>query len=143
MDNACWHRLGAAALRQGNHQVVEMAYQHTKNFEKLSFLYLITGNTDKLRKMSKIAEHRHDVMSQCHNAMYLGDIENNVKLFASVGQTCLAYVTAATHNLDEQAAAFKSQLEAAGLPVPDLKADEEDETGVGEWDISDDEVDGE
>ena len=42
-----------------------MAYQHTKNFEKLSFLYLITGNTNKLRKMCKIAEHRQDVMSQC------------------------------------------------------------------------------
>ena len=27
-------------------QVVEMCYQRTKNFDKLSFLYLITGNTD-------------------------------------------------------------------------------------------------
>ena len=35
-------------------QVVEIAYQRTKNFEKLSFLYLITGNMDKLRKMQKI-----------------------------------------------------------------------------------------
>lgn len=33
-----------------------MAYQRTKNFEKLTFLYLITGNTDKLRKMMKIGE---------------------------------------------------------------------------------------
>ncbi len=39
-------------------QVVEMAYQRTKNFERLSFLYLITGNVDKLRKMLKIAEMR-------------------------------------------------------------------------------------
>ena len=36
------------ALRQGNHQIVEFAYQKTKNFERLSFLYLITGNTEKL-----------------------------------------------------------------------------------------------
>jgi hypothetical protein len=35
-------------------QVVEMAYQRTKNFERLSFLYLLTGNTDKLRKMLKV-----------------------------------------------------------------------------------------
>jgi len=123
MDTECWHRLGAASLRQGNHQVVEMAYQNTKNFEGLSFLYLITGNTAKLRKMSKIAEHRQDVMSMCHNAMYLGDIESNVNLFSSVGQTCLAYVTAATHKLDDQAAVFKEQLIAAGLPVPSLRAD--------------------
>ena len=35
-------------------QVVEMAYQRTKNFDKLSFLYLITGNLEKLGKMTKI-----------------------------------------------------------------------------------------
>jgi hypothetical protein len=31
-----------------------MAYQRTKNFDKLAFLYLITGNLEKLRKMMKI-----------------------------------------------------------------------------------------
>ena len=33
-----------------------MAYQRTKNFERLSFLYLVTGNMEKLRKMTKIGE---------------------------------------------------------------------------------------
>jgi len=33
-----------------------MAYQRTKNFDKLTFLYLITGNLEKLRKMMKIGE---------------------------------------------------------------------------------------
>ena len=45
----------------GNHEVVEMSYQKTKEFERLSFLYLITGNTEKLRKMLKIAEMRFDI----------------------------------------------------------------------------------
>lgn len=35
---------------------MEMCYQRTKNFDKLSFLYLITGNLEKLRKMMKIGE---------------------------------------------------------------------------------------
>ena len=55
-DPVCWERLGEAALLQGNHQIVEMAYQKTKNFDKLSFLYLITGNLEKLKKMMKIGE---------------------------------------------------------------------------------------
>ena len=38
-------------------QVVEMAYQRTKNFDRLSFLYLITGNMEKLKKMTKIGAH--------------------------------------------------------------------------------------
>ena len=53
-DAACWEKQVEAALLQGNHQIVEMAYQKTKNFDKLSFLYLITGNLEKLRKMMKI-----------------------------------------------------------------------------------------
>lgn len=39
-----WYQLGVEALRQGNHQIVEFSYQKTKNFERLSFLYLITGS---------------------------------------------------------------------------------------------------
>ena len=40
---ACWEKLGMAALQQGKHEVVELSYQRAKNFERLSFLYLITG----------------------------------------------------------------------------------------------------
>ncbi|MGH0180841.1 UNVERIFIED_CONTAM: hypothetical protein FKN15_012720 [Acipenser sinensis] len=53
-DKCCWEKLGSVALLQGHHQIVEMCYQRTKNFDKLSFLYLLTGNLDKLRKMMKI-----------------------------------------------------------------------------------------
>ena len=53
-DKECWEKLSDMALAQGNHQVVEMAYQRTKNFSRLSFLYLITGNTERLKKMVKI-----------------------------------------------------------------------------------------
>ena len=89
-------------------QIVEMAYQRTKNFERLSFLYLITGNMDKLKKMTKIgktsqlaaivhvhsttggvvcvAEIRKDVSSQYHNALYTGDVAERVKLLRTVGQ---------------------------------------------------------
>lgn len=60
-------------------QVVEMAYQRTKNFERLSFLYLLTGNTEKLRKMLKIAEMRGDPQSRFHNALFLGDAADRVR----------------------------------------------------------------
>lgn len=66
-----------------------MAYQRTKNFERLSFLYLLTGNTDKLRKMLKIAERRGDVMSRFHNALFLGDAAERVAVLESTGQVRL------------------------------------------------------
>jgi coatomer protein complex subunit alpha (xenin) len=71
----CWENLAQAALLQGNHQVVEMCYQRTKNFEKLAFLYLITGNLEKLKKMTKIAEIRKDLSGQYQGSLLLGDFE--------------------------------------------------------------------
>lgn len=80
-----------------------MAYQRTKDFDRLSFLYLITGNLDKLRKMTKIAEIRKDVSSQFLGALYLGDVEERIKLLKSCDQMLLAYLTAATHGIKEEA----------------------------------------
>ena len=102
-DKFCWEKLAEAALMQGNHQIVEMCYQRTKNFDKLSFLYLITGNLDKLRKMMKIAEVRKDVNGQFQTALFLGDVAERVKILEHCGQKSLAYLTAKTHNLDEEA----------------------------------------
>lgn len=81
-----WVRLGDEALNQGNHQVLEMTYQRVKNFDRLSFLYLSTGSTEKLKKMMKIAEIRGDGMSRFHNSLYLGDVEEQIKLLKEVGQ---------------------------------------------------------
>jgi len=36
------------------------------------------GQLDRLRKMLKIAEMRGDVMGRFHNAMYLGDVHEQV-----------------------------------------------------------------
>lgn len=115
-----WKQLAVEALRQGNHEVVEMAYQKTKEFEKLSFLYLITGNVDKLKKMMKISDMRGDVMSRFHNSLYLGDVEERVKVFEACGQLSLAYLAAATHGLTETAERLLSLLHAQGAPIPAL-----------------------
>lgn len=66
-----------------------MAFQRTKNFEKLSFLYLITGNIDKLKKMLKISEMRNDINSRFHNSLYLGDIGERIKILEQVGQSII------------------------------------------------------
>ncbi|KAJ3697227.1 hypothetical protein LUZ61_000932 [Rhynchospora tenuis] len=112
-----WYRLGIEALRQGNTNIVEYAYQRTKNFERLSFLYLVTGNMEKLSKMLKIAEIKKDVMGQFHNAMYLGDVKERVRILESTGHLPLAYVTAATHGLTEDAERLAAELGEGNVPV--------------------------
>lgn len=97
-----WAKLAQQALKQGNHkvsimnhtestilsscmQVVETAYQRTKNFERLSFLYLATGSSEKLAKMQLIAEKRGDQMSKFHNALYAGDVKARIAVLKDVG----------------------------------------------------------
>ncbi|KAI5683116.1 hypothetical protein M9H77_04344 [Catharanthus roseus] len=112
-----WYRLGVEALRQGNAGIVEYAYQRTKNFERLSFLYLITGKLDKLKQMMKIAEVKNEVMGQFHNALYLGDIQERVKILENSGHLSLAYITASVHGLHDVAQRLAEEL---GGNVPSL-----------------------
>ena len=79
-----WARLTNEALAHGNHQIVEMTYQKLRNFDKLSFLYLATGDQEKLNRMAKIAEHRGDMTSRFHNALYLGDAQNQIDMFKEI-----------------------------------------------------------
>ncbi|XP_065175789.1 coatomer subunit alpha-like [Sycon ciliatum] len=108
-DNSAWDRLGAMALAQGNHQVVEMAYQRTKNFDRLAFLYLLTGNQEKLGKMQKIAEVRKDTSGQFQYALYSGDVQERIRVLRSIGQVALAYMSAKTGGFDEEAAQLESE----------------------------------
>ncbi|KAL1190257.1 Coatomer subunit alpha-1 [Cardamine amara subsp. amara] len=105
-----WYKLGVEALRQGNVGIVEFAYQQTKNFERLSFLYLITGNLEKLSKLMKIAEVKNNVMGQFHNALYLGDVKERVKILENAGHLPLAYITASVHGLHDVAERLASEL---------------------------------
>lgn len=120
-DKACWERLGQAALLQGNHQVVEMCYQRTKNFDRLSFLYLITGNLEKLKKMNKIAEIRKDVSAQYQGALLLGDVKERINVLRNCNQKSLAYLTAATHGFEEEQTQLAAEIVAEKKPLPEVK----------------------
>jgi coatomer protein complex subunit alpha (xenin) len=79
-----WTRLGTEALAHGNHQIVEMTYQKLRQFDKLSFLYLSTGDDAKLSRMAKIAEHRGDFTARFQNALLLGDVNDRIQIFKEI-----------------------------------------------------------
>lgn len=129
-----WTRLGSESLAHGNHQVVEMCYQKLKQFDKLSFLYLTTGDYAKLARMAKIAEHRGDFTSRFQNALFLSEVEDRIQMFKEIDlcksrrdkrvfaltlQTDpLAYMTAKSQGLVEECQAI---LEATGATEDQLK----------------------
>jgi len=106
-----WGELGSEALRQGNHQVVEMSYQRKKDFDRLSFLYLLTGDSEKLRKMLKISNMRNDIMGRYHNALLLGDAAERVAVLEASGNLPLAYISAKVHGLEDVAERIKVAIE--------------------------------
>ncbi|CAL8124546.1 unnamed protein product [Orchesella dallaii] len=105
-----WEKLGELALLLGNHQVVEMAYQRTKNFQKLAFLYTITGNKEKLRKTLRIAATKKDESSHYWTALLLGDVVERIRALKSRGLFSLAYWTALNHGLTEEAEQLKELM---------------------------------
>ena len=116
-----WTRLGAEALIHGNHQTVEMTYQKLRNFDKLSFLYLCTGDDEKLQRMAKIAEHRNDFTSRFQNALYLGDVESRIQMFKEIDLYPLAYLTAKSQGLTEECELI---LETVGLTEDQISTPE-------------------
>ena len=132
-----WTRLGSEALAQGNHQIVEMCYQKLRNFDKLSFLYLCTGDGEKLKRMTKIAEFRRDMTSRFQNTLYLGDAENRINMykdldlckcfpmavFAPAGGATnymtdpLAYMTAKANGRDDEC---RDIMETCGMNEDDV-----------------------
>lgn len=97
-----FQRLAAEALRQGNLEVFELCLQRTKDLDRLAFLYVITGNFEKLAKVGKIAEARGNLAARFQISMYLGDLEGRLSVLRDCGQTALAKVTAKAHGLAEE-----------------------------------------
>ncbi|KAJ2520175.1 hypothetical protein H4217_002217 [Coemansia sp. RSA 1939] len=115
---AYWEKFSQEALNRGLVHMAELAYQRVKAYEKLSFLYSIAGNMEKLGKMHKLSSIRGNLQSRFQNAFYLGDIEDRIQTLREAGQHSLAYLTAKTHGLEEEAEAIRA---AAGIEESDIK----------------------
>ena len=61
-------------------------------------------------------------MSTFHNALFLGDVKERVRVLKESGQNALAYLTAATHGLADEAAALEAELRDAEAEVPAVPA---------------------
>lgn len=116
---AAWRILGEEALAQGNHEIAELVYQKQSQFDKLSFLYLVTGNTEKLEKMENIASHRGDINGQFTTDIYLGNVVSRIEILRAGGLYPLAYALAKSNNLEDLA---QDILDSSGVDASAVKA---------------------
>ncbi|EDK36476.2 hypothetical protein PGUG_00574 [Meyerozyma guilliermondii ATCC 6260] len=108
-DNGIWKKLGDEALKQGNLEIVEFVYQQIHSFDKLSFLYLCRGDSERLAKMATIAEHRRDLSSLMQNTLYSNDVKKRCQTLIQSGMLPLAYTLAKSNGLDDLAADILSE----------------------------------
>lgn len=109
--SSAWQRLGKEALAQGNHDVVEDIYQKQHDFDKLSFMYLITGNIGRLQKMEQIAENRNDTAARFQTSIFLNSVENRIQLLKEAGMNPLAYSLAKSNGLNSIAEQIVEEAE--------------------------------
>ncbi|KAH7599665.1 Trp-Asp (WD) repeats profile [Nakaseomyces glabratus] len=116
-NDATWNILSKEALAQGNIALTEMIYQTQNAFDKLSFLYTITGDQNKLAKMENIAQNHGATSSILMNSFYSNSIDSRAKVFQTAGSLPLAFAVAKANGNDELAAYY---LEEAGLDEQDV-----------------------
>ncbi|GMM28573.1 coatomer subunit alpha [Martiniozyma asiatica (nom. inval.)] len=109
-NKSTWEKLGMESLAQGNIEIAELVYQQLNQLDKLSFLYLCTGDISKLTKMEQIAQSRNDLGSLYTNAIYLNDIEKKIETLMGAGLYPLAFATAKQNGLTELADTCLEQL---------------------------------
>ena len=61
---------------------------------------------------------RRDIMGRFHNSLFLGDATERTRVLEEAGQSPLAYVTAVSHGMLEEAGRIKELLQSAGRPIP-------------------------
>jgi coatomer protein complex subunit alpha (xenin) len=117
----CFASLAAEAIKQANFQVAETCFQKMLAFDKLSFLYILTGNAQKLDKMMLLAKNKlKDPMLRYQIAVARGDIPEQVRLLAEVGQVALAYELANKHSLHDLIQPLAESISSNARYNPDL-----------------------
>lgn len=109
------------ALDCGNLEVAEKVYQRVDDFDRLSFLYLMTGNFENLRLMKVIANQRHDTSRVISNSLFVDGAEAKSLLFKEFGSLPLAYLTAKFNGNDLMAnkCLAEAQINGEDVILPD------------------------
>jgi len=116
----CWQRFGHSALMQGNYQFVTEAYKQTRNFEKLMYLFLLTGDFPMLEKLADISKQRDDKIMRYHISLFNGNVKERINALSDSGQHGLAYLTAVSNGLNDIAAQMKEKLADKNIVLPNL-----------------------
>ena len=127
-DERLWDELAEKAMLKGNIVTAEAAWRQTKNYQRLSFMLLLTGQLEKLKTMNDEEIPDSQVNLRMMNRLYLGDYEGISRMLADPEQEelqVLAYMAAVKSGnshliaqLKEKAPAGANIAAGGSLPLP-------------------------
>eukprot|EP01054_Gregarina_sp_Poly1_P000161 Gregarina_sp_Poly_1__160@NODE_1036_length_5286_cov_103_904771_g714_i1_p1_GENE_NODE_1036_length_5286_cov_103_904771_g714_i1NODE_1036_length_5286_cov_103_904771_g714_i1_p1_ORF_typecomplete_len1331_score224_27Coatomer_WDAD/PF04053_14/1_2e02Coatomer_WDAD/PF04053_14/6_6e02Coatomer_WDAD/PF04053_14/2_3e87COPI_C/PF06957_11/5_8e61WD40/PF00400_32/5_7WD40/PF00400_32/1_7e07WD40/PF00400_32/9_3e10WD40/PF00400_32/1_9e09WD40/PF00400_32/6_6e08WD40/PF00400_32/1_1e09WD40/PF00400_32/1_1e04WD40/PF00400_32/93ANAPC4_W len=106
-----WKRLGETALKLGSVSVAERAFQKSRMYSRLIYLYTITGNFGKLNKLANVLKDLGDYSTSFQITLITGDIDMRAQLLMSQKQYTLAYVLAKRHGLEDLVGQIENHLQ--------------------------------
>lgn len=105
-----WNTLADEALMMGNFVVAEECLLKVGNTSRLSFIYLMTGNTAKLQAMTDDAHVRGDVDLRLQNDLFLGDNVDFANALVEAGVPSLAYLACKSAGLEIEGQEIAAQF---------------------------------
>lgn len=111
----CWKRLADASLLAGQLSITEQALIKTKDYSKLLFIYMITGQREKIQRLGN-DKKKENVLS----ILVSGNINRLAKLYSSNGQELLCSLLAKRFDLESEIIdnTLVSQLEGLTMDWP-------------------------
>ncbi|UKK02284.2 coatomer complex subunit alpha [Theileria orientalis] len=100
-NKALWNYLGDVSMELGNVTIAELAYQKSKQYNKLTLLYLTIGDFGKLRKMLNTCKIHNNKSLLLLHALYLGDMEELSNVLSENGHEHLARICNDTYMIND------------------------------------------
>ncbi|CAD8067026.1 unnamed protein product [Paramecium sonneborni] len=95
----CYQQLSEEAMRQGNHNIVEVCQQKLRSSQQLAFLYTITGQTEKLNVLSTIAKEQNEHNTRFQTLLHLGNINQRIQFLQDCKLEHIANLSKFVHGL--------------------------------------------
>ncbi|CAK75525.1 unnamed protein product (macronuclear) [Paramecium tetraurelia] len=117
----CYQKLSEEAMRQGNHNIVEVCQQKLRSSQQLSFLYTITGQIDKLNVLSNIAKEQNEYNTRFQTLLHLGNYSQRVQFLQDCKLNHIANLSKLVHGLEyDQKLIIPEDLEWVQSLQPEL-----------------------
>ncbi|CAK73366.1 unnamed protein product (macronuclear) [Paramecium tetraurelia] len=99
----CYQMLLEEAMRQGNHNIYEVCQQKLRASQELAFLYIITGQLEKINIISNIAQEQNNLDLRFQTLLTMDSLKQRISFLKGCSLEKLANLSQMAHGLEFEA----------------------------------------